>query len=77
MAQLLVRGLDDNVKQWLRERGARNGRSMEAEARVVLHRAHRTDEGGPISKVLTAMQGHGAEPVEVPDQLDHEPATFR
>lgn len=76
MAQLLVRGLDDDVRQWLRERGARHGRSMEAEAREVLRRARRTDEDDPIGTLLTAMRGRGAEPVEVPDQRDHESADF-
>lgn len=76
MAQLLVRDLDDDVRQWLRERGARHGRSMEAEAREVLSRARRTDEDDPIGKVLDAMNGRRVEPVEVPDQLEHETATF-
>lgn len=77
MAQLLVRDIDENVRQWLRERGARHGRSMEAEAREVLRRARRIDEDDPIGKVLNAMRGRYAEPTEVPDQLEHEPATFQ
>lgn len=76
MAQLLVRGLDEDVRQWLRERGARNGRSMEAEAREVLSRARRTDVEDPIGRVLEAMRGRGAEPVEVPDQREHDAASF-
>jgi antitoxin FitA len=36
MAQVLVRGLDDEVVDRLKERAARNGRSLEAELRVVL-----------------------------------------
>lgn len=77
MAQLLVRGLDDDIRQWLRERGARNGRSMEAEVRDVLEQARRTDVDDPIGKVLEAMRGRGAEPAEAPDQYDHEAATFQ
>lgn len=76
MAQILVRDLDDDVRQWLRERGARHGRSMEAEARDVLSRARRTDVDDPVGKVLEAMHGRGAEPVDVPDQDDHDAATF-
>ncbi|ATG50823.1 hypothetical protein CFK38_04260 [Brachybacterium vulturis] len=76
MAQLLVRDLDDNVRQWLRERGARNGRSMEAEARDVLTRARRTDVEDPIGRILTSMQGRGVKPVDVPDQKDHDAASF-
>jgi plasmid stability protein len=36
MARLTVRNLDDNVMQWLRERGAARGVSMEQEARDIL-----------------------------------------
>lgn len=74
MAQLLVRNLDDKTRQWLRERGARHGRSMEAEARDILTRAHVTDVEDPIGEVLRTMDGHGTEPLEVPDQPHHEHA---
>ena len=76
MAQLLVRGLEEEIRQWLRERGARHGRSMEAEAREVLRQARRVDIADPIGMVLSARDGDGVEPVEVPDQEDHEPASF-
>lgn len=36
MASLLIRDLEDDVKHKLRLRAARNGRSMEAEAREIL-----------------------------------------
>lgn len=36
MAVITVRNLDDKVKQRLRVRAARNGHSMEAEARAIL-----------------------------------------
>ena len=36
MASLLVRGLDESIKHTLRVIAAQNGRSMEAEARVIL-----------------------------------------
>ena len=36
MAALSIRGLDDDVRERLRIRAARNGRSMEAEIRVIL-----------------------------------------
>lgn len=39
MASILIRGLDDPVKELLRERAAGSGRSMEAEARDILTRA--------------------------------------
>lgn len=39
MAQLLVRKLDDGIKERLRQRAKRNGRSLEAEAREILEDA--------------------------------------
>lgn len=39
MAQLTVRKLDDAVKERLEARAARNGRSVEAEARAILEEA--------------------------------------
>ena len=39
MASLTIRNLDDDVKHRLRVRAAENGRSMEAEARLILREA--------------------------------------
>lgn len=39
MAQLIVRKLGENVKERLRRRARKNGRSMEEEARDILNRA--------------------------------------
>jgi plasmid stability protein len=39
MAQLVVRNLDEDVKERLRQRAAANGNSMEAEARLILRTA--------------------------------------
>ena len=36
MAQILIRQLDDEAKERLKERAERNGRSLEAEAREIL-----------------------------------------
>ncbi|KAA0894271.1 FitA-like ribbon-helix-helix domain-containing protein [Oryzomonas rubra] len=36
MASLTIRNLDNDIKAQLRQRAARHGRSMEAEARVIL-----------------------------------------
>lgn len=36
MASLTIRNLDSNLKAQLRQRAARHGRSMEAEARTIL-----------------------------------------
>jgi plasmid stability protein len=45
MGQLLVRQLDDDVKEKLRDRARRHGRSTEEEVREILRNAVR-DEGG-------------------------------
>ena len=39
MAQLLVRNLDDTVKEMLQQQAKRHGRSMEEEAREILRHA--------------------------------------
>jgi antitoxin FitA len=39
MAQVVVRNLDETVKERLRRRAARRGHSMEAEIRDILHHA--------------------------------------
>jgi phosphopantothenoylcysteine decarboxylase/phosphopantothenate--cysteine ligase len=44
MASITIRGLDDELKQRLRLRAARNGRSMEDEARTILRGVAATDE---------------------------------
>ncbi|MFM9087042.1 MAG: FitA-like ribbon-helix-helix domain-containing protein [Cyanobium sp.] len=44
MAQLLVRQLDEAVKEALRRRARRHGRSMEEEARLILAQAALSDE---------------------------------
>jgi plasmid stability protein len=40
-AAISVRNLDDHVKEWLRIRAARHGRSMESEIRAILVEAVR------------------------------------
>ncbi|MBM2810710.1 MAG: toxin-antitoxin system [Chloroflexi bacterium] len=44
MAQLVVRNLDEAVKERLRKRAAHNGRSMEEEVRDILRVALANDE---------------------------------
>jgi plasmid stability protein len=44
MAQLVVRKLDDDVKERLRERAARHGHSMEEEVREILLAAVLADD---------------------------------
>lgn len=60
MAQLLIRQIDEDVKESLRKRAKRNGVSVEAEARAIL-RAEllRTDPGeyGLGSKIAALFRG--------------------
>jgi plasmid stability protein len=49
MASITIRGLEDRIKHGLRVRAARNGRSMEEEARLILREALRSVAPDPIS----------------------------
>jgi plasmid stability protein len=53
MAALSIRDLDDAVKEKLRLRAARNGRSMEAEIRAILTIAVTDD--GPRTDLFSAL----------------------
>jgi plasmid stability protein len=47
MASITIRRLDEKTKARLRLRAARNGRSMEEEARTLLRNALQADGAGP------------------------------
>jgi plasmid stability protein len=51
MASLTIRKLPDDVKQELRERAARNGRSLEDEARRALIALVRPEQAAPRKSV--------------------------
>jgi plasmid stability protein len=75
MASLTIRKLPDDVKQDLRERAARNGRSLEEEARRALIALVRPD--GPssrksIGRMIYEMSRPGFDIPEVEDT----PASF-
>lgn len=53
MAAVSIRDLDDQVKERLRVRAARNGRSMEAEIRVIL--ADAVSEAGSSEGLFTTL----------------------
>lgn len=61
MAQLLVRDIEDDVKDRLQRRAARHGRSMEAEARDILRDALKDDQpvGGLGSEIAELFKGIG------------------
>jgi plasmid stability protein len=54
MAALSIRDLDDSVKEKLRLRAARHGRSMEAEIRLILTAAA-TEEERPHNELFSAL----------------------
>jgi antitoxin FitA len=54
MAALSIRDLDDSVKEKLRLRAARHGRSMEAEIRLILTAAV-TEEERPRADLFSAL----------------------
>jgi antitoxin FitA len=49
MAQLVVRNLEDSVKTRLQRRAARNGRSMEEEARDILRNALKQEDAPALA----------------------------
>jgi plasmid stability protein len=57
MAQLIVRRLDDEVKERLRVRAREHGRSLEAEARAILEEAAAGDS--PRKRRPKAKKGFG------------------
>ena len=78
MATITVRDLDDEVKQKLRERAAKNGRSMEAEVRALLVDAvtarEPTVEYGLGTWIHERFaEGGGWEDFELPDRQQQMP----
>jgi plasmid stability protein len=55
MAALSIRDLDDSVREQLRLRAARNGRSMEAEIRLILTAAATEEEERPRNDLFSAL----------------------
>jgi phosphopantothenoylcysteine decarboxylase/phosphopantothenate--cysteine ligase len=63
MASITIRGLDDDLKRRLRLRAARNGRSMEDEARTILRGVDRIDPPRVLHRPAErAAPRHDAEP---------------
>jgi antitoxin FitA len=76
MATLTVRNLDDDLKARLRVRAARNGRSMEAEAREILRASLRTQpRTGLGTRIHSRFAGLGLDEVAIPprDELPRAP----
>ncbi|WP_342364019.1 FitA-like ribbon-helix-helix domain-containing protein [Terrarubrum flagellatum] len=74
MAQILVRDIEDTVKEELQRRAARHGRSMEAEIRDILRDAVKSDPAGRSlgAEVAALFKGIGLGPDEqLPDLSGH------
>lgn len=72
MASLTIRKLPDDVKHDLRQVAARNGRSLEEEARRALIALVRDEERESIGQMIYRMSRPGFDIPEVPDS----PASF-
>ncbi len=62
MAQILVRDIEDDVKERLQRRAARHGRSMEAEIRDILRDVAKADiepAGGLGTEIAALFRGIG------------------
>jgi plasmid stability protein len=80
MAQLLVRQLDDEVKEKLQRRARSHGRSTEEEVREILSNAVRSEGGTPVglgTRLAAIFHGVGIDE-EIPELRGHpfEPIEF-
>lgn len=70
MAAVSIRDLDDGVKERLRVRAARHGRSMEAEIRMILAEAVSEPAGSPdlFTTLLDRFAELGGAELELPQR---------
>ena len=61
MAQLLVRNLQDALVAELKRRAVKNGHSVEAEHRAILHAALAGGETASLKELLAAIPAVGTE----------------
>ncbi len=59
MANLVVRNLDEQIVQTLKQRAAQHGRSAEAEHRLILEQVLRQPRRRSLAEVLAAMPDVG------------------
>jgi plasmid stability protein len=72
VAQIIVRDVDDDVKERLKKRAARHGRSMEAEVRDILRDAVKGDDQpkrGLGTQIANRFKGIGLRPGEEIQEL--------
>jgi plasmid stability protein len=70
LAAISIRDLDDRVRERLRIRAAANGRSMEAEVRVILTQAvaEPGESGGLLAGLLDRMRAVGGVELDLPER---------
>ena len=80
MAQLVVRKIEDSVKQRLQRRAQRNGRSMEEEARDILRNAVNNEDAptGGLGAEISGLFAKTGIDFDIPELRCHEikPARF-
>jgi len=69
MASIIVRGLDDRVKEQLAAQAKKHGRSMEAEARDILTKAVRRPHIG-LALMQAAQQVGGVDDLVIRERDD-------
>lgn len=69
MASIVVRNLDEDVKQRLRVRAARHGRSMEAEVRSILEDSVRERENFGLA-IIETFRKYGGVELDIPARTD-------
>lgn len=74
MAQLVVRKLEDGVKQRLQRRARRNGRSMEEEARDILRNALNNEDEptGGLGAEISGLFAQSGLDFDIPELRGHE-----
>lgn len=70
MASIIVRGLDDHVKQQLASQAKEHGRSMEAEVRDILTEAARRTQHIGVALLNAAQDVGGVEELPIPTRDD-------
>ena len=76
MAAITIRQLPEGVKQRLRMRAASHGRSMEAEARIILLDALAADAKPDLAWINILIEAGYETPGDPIPELEDEPATF-
>ena len=79
MAQIVVRDLEESVKQRLKRRAERHGRSMEEEVRDILRGAvHEEDPVGGLGTEISNLFAKVGLQSEIPELTGHfiKPASF-